>query len=84
MATMVSTAPRPLPMQLVRRCRILTLLGCAAPPLATTNSDAGQEYNPLPVACEESVMTITPEHISAFAIPITALSGLVWSLRRKR
>jgi hypothetical protein len=29
-------------------------------------------------------MTITPEHISAFAILITALSGLVWSLRRKR
>lgn len=29
-------------------------------------------------------MTITPEHISALAIPITALSGLVWSLRRKR
>ncbi len=29
-------------------------------------------------------MTITPEHISAFAIVITALSGLVWSLRRKR
>jgi hypothetical protein len=29
-------------------------------------------------------MTVTPEHISAFAILITALSGLVWSLRRKR
>ncbi len=29
-------------------------------------------------------MNITPEHISALAILITAFSGLVWSLRRKR
>lgn len=29
-------------------------------------------------------MSITPEHISAFAVVLTALSGLVWNLRRKR
>jgi hypothetical protein len=27
---------------------------------------------------------ITPEHITAFALVVTALSGLVWNLRRKR
>ena len=29
-------------------------------------------------------MFLTPEHISAFAILVTALSGLIWSFRRKR
>lgn len=29
-------------------------------------------------------MPFTPEHISAFAVLVTALSGLIWSLRRKR
>ena len=29
-------------------------------------------------------MTVTPEIISALAILVTAVSGLVWSFRRKR
>lgn len=29
-------------------------------------------------------MPITPEHLTAFATILTALSGLVWSLRRRR
>lgn len=29
-------------------------------------------------------MVLTPEHISAFAILVTALSGLIWNFRRKR
>ena len=29
-------------------------------------------------------MTVTPEHISACAVLLTALSGLVWSFRRRR
>jgi len=29
-------------------------------------------------------MSFTPEHISAFAVVLTALSGLIWSFRRKR
>jgi hypothetical protein len=30
------------------------------------------------------MMAVTPEHITAFAVLLTALSGLVWNLRRRR
>lgn len=29
-------------------------------------------------------MTITPDHITALAVLVTAVSGLAWNLRRKR
>lgn len=29
-------------------------------------------------------MVVTPEHITALAVLLTALPGLVWNLRRRR
>lgn len=29
-------------------------------------------------------MAVTPEHITALAVLLTALSGLIWNIRRRR